>query len=131
RVSNLSEGRIIRKVTPVYPSIAKRTGIQGQVVLEAVISRAGRIENLRAISGHPWLAEAARVAVNQWEVRPYILNGTPIEVVTQITVDYNVNQEGSGRARLWKTLWNSKLCSSQESFSRRLVWTTAPKSGQW
>src|SRR5262245_8647667 len=93
RISNLSEGRIIRKVTPIYPSIAKRTGIEGQVVLEAVISRAGRIENLRAISGHPWLAEAARVAVNQWEFRPYILNGTPIEVVTRITVDFKLNRD--------------------------------------
>ena len=93
RISHLNEGRIIRRVTPVYPSIAKTAGVQGQVVLEAVISRTGRIENLRAISGHPTLARAAEAAVSQWEFRPYILNGTPIEVVTQITVDFRLNRE--------------------------------------
>jgi periplasmic protein TonB len=92
-VSILSEGRIIRRVTPEYPAIAKRTGVQGKVVLEAVISRAGRIENLRLISGHPWLASAAEAAVSQWQFRPYILNGAPIEVMTQITVDFKLNRE--------------------------------------
>jgi protein TonB len=62
-------------------------------VLEAVISRAGRIENLRTISGHPVLAKAAEAAVNQWQFRPYILNGVPIEVMTQITVDFKLNRE--------------------------------------
>jgi periplasmic protein TonB len=93
RISNLSEGRIIRRVTPVYPRIAKTVGLQGQVVLEAVISRAGRIENLHTVSGHPMLAQAAEAAVSQWQFRPYILNGTPVEVVTQITVDFKLNRE--------------------------------------
>jgi periplasmic protein TonB len=92
RISILNEGRIIRKVTPAYPVIARNAGVQGQVVLEAVISRAGRIENLRTVSGHPWLVQAAKAAVNQWEFRPYILNGTPIEVMTQITVDFKLDQ---------------------------------------
>jgi protein TonB len=92
-VSNLSEGRIIRRVTPTYPTIAKAAGIQGEVVLEAVISRAGRIENLRAVSGHPMLVRAAEAAVSQWQFRPYILNGAPIEVMTQITVAFRLNRE--------------------------------------
>lgn len=91
-ISNLSEGRITRKILPIYPVIARNSGIQGQVVLEAVISRAGRIENLRLVSGHPMLVRAAEVAVSQWEFRPYILNGAPIEVMTQITVDFKLNR---------------------------------------
>jgi periplasmic protein TonB len=91
-ISSLSEGRIIRKVLPIYPVPARNIGIQGQVVLEAVISRAGRIENLRLVSGHPMLVRAAEAAVSQWQFRPYILNGAPIEVMTQITVDFKLNR---------------------------------------
>jgi protein TonB len=62
--------------------------IQGPVVLEAVISKAGKIENLRLVSGHPMLAAAAIDAVSQWRYRPYILNGDEIEVETEITVNF-------------------------------------------
>jgi protein TonB len=58
------------------------------VVLEAVISKAGTMQNLRLISGHPLLVPAAIEAVNQWRYRPYILNGEAIEVETQITVNF-------------------------------------------
>jgi protein TonB len=58
------------------------------VVLVAVISKAGTIDNLRLISGHPMLVPAALDAVSQWRYRPYILNGDVIEVETQITVNF-------------------------------------------
>lgn len=92
-VSKLSEGSIIRRVKPAYPPIAKLAGIQGDVLIEAMISRNGTIENLRVLSGHPTLAAAAKEAVAQWQFRPYILNGKPIEVVTQITVEFKLRMD--------------------------------------
>jgi len=88
RPSHLLEGSLIRRVTPTYPSLARTARIQGPVVLFAIISKAGTIDNLRAISGHPMLVPAAIEAVSQWRYRPYILNNEPIEVETQITVNF-------------------------------------------
>jgi periplasmic protein TonB len=81
----VSQGLLIQQVRPVYPPIAVMGRIQGAVVLNAVISRSGAIENLRVLSGHPLLVAAALDAVRQWRYRPYLLNGEPVEVETQIT----------------------------------------------
>ena len=62
--------------------------IQGTVVVAAIISRAGVMEHVQAISGHPMLIPAAVEAVSQWRYKPYILNGEAIEVETQITVNF-------------------------------------------
>jgi len=88
RPSHLLEGSLIRRVQPVYPPLARSARVQGPVVLFAIISKAGVIENLRATSGHPMLVPAAIEAVSQWRYRPYILNNEPIEVETQITVNF-------------------------------------------
>jgi protein TonB len=88
QVSHISEGNLIRRVQPAYPALARSARIQGVVVLQAVIGKQGNIENLRLISGHPMLAPAAIDAVRQWRYRPYILNNDPIEVETQITVNF-------------------------------------------
>src|SRR5271163_4697537 len=88
RTSRMLEGSLIRRVEPAYPQLAKAARIQGSVVLFAVISKAGTIENLRLVSGHPMLAPAAIDAVSQWRYRPYILNNEPIEVETRITVNF-------------------------------------------
>jgi protein TonB len=88
RTSNMLEGSLIRRVQPVYPSLARSARIQGSVVLFAVISKAGAIDNLRVLSGHPLLVAAAIDAVRQWRYRPYILNSEPIEVETQIRVNF-------------------------------------------
>ena len=82
------QGSLLRKVEPKYPPLAIAARIQGSVVLAAVISRAGTIENLRLVTGHPMLVPAAIDAVRQWQYRPYILNGDVIEVETQITVNF-------------------------------------------
>jgi protein TonB len=91
RESRLLEGSLIRRVQPTYPPLAKAARIQGPVVMFAIISKAGTIENLRTISGHPMLVPAAIDAVGQWRYRPYILNGEPVEVETQITVNFILN----------------------------------------
>jgi protein TonB len=58
--------------------------------LQATISKVGTIENLQLLSGHPMLAPAAIEAVRQWRYRPYILNNEPVEVETQITVNFSL-----------------------------------------
>ncbi|HMK30091.1 MAG TPA: energy transducer TonB [Terriglobales bacterium] len=92
RVSQgVSEGLLIHKVVPQYPPLARQARIQGAVVLQAVIGKDGAIQNLRLISGHPMLAPAAIDAVKQWRYKPYFLNGEPVEVDTQITVNFNLS----------------------------------------
>ncbi|HUO25212.1 MAG TPA: energy transducer TonB [Candidatus Aquilonibacter sp.] len=92
RLSHMSEGDLIRKVQPLYPPIARNAGIEGKVVLEAVINREGTIENLHVIAGHPLLVRAALEAVSQWRYRPYLLNNEPVEVQTEITVNFVLNR---------------------------------------
>ncbi|MGA8273032.1 MAG: TonB family protein [Candidatus Sulfotelmatobacter sp.] len=93
RLSHMSEGDLTHKVQPTYLALARSARIQGVVVLQAMISKLGTIENLKVLSGHPMLAPAAIDAVRQWRYRPYILNNEPVEVETQITVKFSL--EGS------------------------------------
>jgi periplasmic protein TonB len=88
RTSSMLQGSLIRRVDPAYPPMARAARIQGTVVLAAVIAKDGTMENLRLISGHPLLVQAAIGAVSQWRYRPYILNDVAIEVETQITVNF-------------------------------------------
>jgi protein TonB len=91
RVSQgVSEGNLISQVKPPYPPMAKMARVQGAVVLQALISKSGNIENLRVVSGHPMLVQAALDAVRQWRYRPYLLNGEPVEVETQITLNFSL-----------------------------------------
>jgi protein TonB len=79
---------VVSKVQPSYPPDARAARIQGSVIIAVVIDKNGNIESERLISGHPMLAPAAMDAVKQWKYRPYILNGNPVEVDTQITVNF-------------------------------------------
>ncbi len=92
RVSQgVAQGLLIHQVKPTYPALARQARIQGQVVLQATISKDGTIQNLHMISGHPMLAPAAIDAVKQWRYKPYFLNGEPVEVETQITVNFTLS----------------------------------------
>jgi protein TonB len=91
RISTMKAGDLVHQVQPVYPQIAKVTHTEGAVTLTAIISKSGEIESLRVVSGHPLLVTAARDAVSLWRYRPYILNGEPVEVETQITVNFKLN----------------------------------------
>lgn len=84
----VAQGFLVRQVKPVYPPLARQARIQGAVLLQAIIGKDGTIENLRLVSGHPMLAPAAIEAVRQWRYRPYTLNREPVEVQTEITVDF-------------------------------------------
>jgi protein TonB len=91
RVSaGVTQGLLVKRVQPAYPPLARQARIQGTVVLQAQISKAGDIENLQLISGHPMLAPAAIEAVKQWKYRPYLLNGEPVEVETQVQVNFTL-----------------------------------------
>lgn len=89
----VSQGLLIQQVRPAYPALAIAARVQGPVILTAIISRGGTIENLRLVSGHPMLVQAAVDAVRQWRYRPYLLNGAPVEVETQITVNFTLGGE--------------------------------------
>lgn len=88
--SSLQAAALLKRVAPVYPTIAKTTGIHGTVRFTATIGKDGRIENLKLLSGPTVLADSAAAAVKQWIYRPTLLNGEPVEVVTQIDVAFNL-----------------------------------------
>lgn len=91
RVSaGVTQGLLLRKVNPTYPPLARAARIQGTVILQAQISKDGTIQNLQLISGHPMLAPAAIEAVKQWRYKPYLLNGEPVEVETQVQVNFTL-----------------------------------------
>ncbi|MGB8469681.1 MAG: energy transducer TonB, partial [Candidatus Sulfotelmatobacter sp.] len=92
RVSQgVSQGLLVRRVQPTYPPLARQARIQGTVVLRAVIAKDGSIENLTLVSGHPMLAPAAIEAVKQWRYKPYLLNGEPVEVDTEVLVNFTLS----------------------------------------
>jgi len=88
--SGVMQGNVLVKTTPQYPAIAKAARIQGTVVLQATISKAGTIENLRVVSGPAMLQQAALDAVRSWRYKPYLLNGDPVEVETQVNVVFSL-----------------------------------------
>jgi protein TonB len=83
-------GNKIKDVPPQYPEMAKIAHVQGDVVLNAVIDKKGRIKHLNAISGPPLLVQAATDAVKQWRYKPYMLGGKKVEVQTRITVKFHM-----------------------------------------
>jgi len=91
--SGVAQGLLIRQVKPQYPALARQARVQGTVVLQAVIGKDGTVRNLRVVSGHPMLTTAAIDAVKQWLYRPYYLNGEPVEVDTQINVNFTLANE--------------------------------------
>ena len=81
---------LINKVTPLYPPIAKTAHVSGTVVLHAIISKDGTIQELQYVSGPPLLMKAAMDAVKEWRYKPTMLNGEPVEVDTTIDVVFTL-----------------------------------------
>jgi protein TonB len=88
--SGVSEGLLLSRINPTYPAIARTNRIAGTVILAATISTDGRIQNLRVLSGHPLLRQAAIDAVKTWRYRPYLLNNQPVEVETTININFTL-----------------------------------------
>jgi TonB family protein len=82
--------QIIKKVAPVYPPLARQARIQGQVVLKVEITKSGDVQNIQLYTGHPMLAPSAIEAVKQWKYRPYLVNGEPVNVKTDVTVNFTL-----------------------------------------
>jgi TonB family protein len=91
RVSQgVTQGMVNSKVQPIYPPDAKAARVQGSVVIAVIIGKDGNVQSERLVSGHPLLSPAAMDAVKGWKYRPYVLNGDPVEVDTQITVNFTL-----------------------------------------
>lgn len=87
---NVQQANLIRKIQPIYPPLAKQARVQGVVHLATTIAADGTVQNLEVISGHPLLIQAAMEAVKQWVYKPTLLNGNPVEVITQVDVNFTL-----------------------------------------
>ena len=86
----VSQGLLIKRVQPRYPQNALSMRVQGAVQMEATINKEGNISNLKVVKGDAVLARAATEAVRQWRYKPYYLNGEPVDIETQITVNFKL-----------------------------------------
>ncbi len=84
--------KLVRRITPEYPPLAKTARVSGVVHLIGIIAKDGTMHNLQLISGHPLLARAAMEAVKQWVYRPTLLNGEAVEVIAPIDVNFTLGQ---------------------------------------
>ena len=89
---NVQAAKLMNKVQPSYPPLARQTRISGTVRLHAIIGKDGNVQQLTLESGHPLLVQAALDAVKQWRYQPTLLNGEPVEVDTTIDVIFSLNQ---------------------------------------
>jgi protein TonB len=89
----VTQGLILKRVQPVYPQQALQMRVHGAVQLQAEISKTGAISNIKVLSGDAVLARAAVQAVSQWKYKPYFLNGEPVDIQTQITVNFKLPSE--------------------------------------
>jgi len=90
--TGVQAAKLIAQVTPVYPALAKQARVAGTVRLTAIIGRDGTIRNLQVMSGHPLLTPSALEAVKQWRYQPTLLNDEPVEVITQIDVNFTLSR---------------------------------------
>jgi len=86
---NVREPRPVKVVPPIYPPLASRARVSGMVVLEATLTAQGTVEEIRVISGHPLLIEAAITCVKQWQYEPTLLNGIPVAVILTAKVRFD------------------------------------------
>ena len=91
--SGVMQALLIKKVEPKYPEEAHKKHVEGTIVLKAIISPEGDVQDLTVISGDPLLVPAALEAAKQWKYKPYLLNGQPIEVETKIMVVFQLTDQ--------------------------------------
>ena len=90
--STLQMTKLVKRVLPAYPPLAKAARISGVVRLIGIIAKDGTVRNLQLVSGHPLLTRAAIEAVEQWVYQPTLLGGEPVEVICTIEVNFNLSQ---------------------------------------
>ena len=92
RVSQgVSQGLLIKRVAPQYPAAARSTHTQGEVRIEATVNKEGMVVNPKVIRGDTVLAHAAIEAIRQWRYKPYYLDGQPVEIQTEITINFKAD----------------------------------------
>jgi TonB family protein len=89
---NVQGVMVVSKTPPIYPAAAKAAGVSGVVQLSAIIGKDGTVQELKVLSGPPELVPAAMDAVKQWVYKPTMLNGSPVQVETTITINFTLNQ---------------------------------------
>ncbi len=89
--SEIQQALLVVRVEPQYPALARQIRLEGTVQFRAVIATDGTVQSVQVLSGHPWLAQAARDAILQWRYRPTLLRGQAIEVETLITVIFRMH----------------------------------------
>ena len=96
---NLQASRLIHRVKPEYPELARRARVSGMVILQVIVSEDGVVEEVTIVRGHPLLNEAALQAIRQWRYSPYYLNGEPIPVTATVTVNFVLRWDRVGQLR--------------------------------
>ena len=87
---NVQESKLIKKIEPAYPELAKRARVQGVVILQVTVDEEGNVSEIRVLRGHPLLDDEATRAVKQWKYSPTLLNGEPVPVIATVTVIFNL-----------------------------------------
>ena len=82
--------KLVRKVEPLYPHLAKISRVQGVVILQVTVDEEGSVSDIRVLRGHPLLDDAAVQAVQQWKYSPTFLNGEPVPVTATVTVIFSL-----------------------------------------
>lgn len=85
---NVQSSKLVTRVEPVYPELAKRARVQGIVLIQVTVDETGNVADLNVIRGHPLLNDAATQAVSQWKYSPTLLNGEPVQVIATVTVNF-------------------------------------------
>jgi len=124
-------GQLVSRGFPVYPEEAKADGVQGSVVLKAVISKEGTVTNLQVESGPEQLRASAIDAVRQWVYKPYLLNGNPTEVDTSITVNYHLGDVSAGASRWAGAASSASASSSAAGTSSSPGASSSTSSSNW
>jgi len=92
--SNVQESKLIRRVEPVYPELAKRARVEARVLLAVTVDEEGSVSEIRVIAGHSLLVESALSAVKQWKYSPTFVNGEPVPVIATVTVRFSLAASG-------------------------------------
>ena len=87
--SELEPVEVIKRVSPIYPLIAKQRRLSGTLLVNALVTKTGKVSNLTLVSGPPVFRDAAFDAIKQWQFKPAKLNGEPIDQNTQIRLQFN------------------------------------------
>ena len=88
---NVQAARLVSAPAPEYPALARSARISGVVRLDVLIGTDGRVTAMQLVNGHPLMVPAAQEAVRQYVYQPTLLNGQPVEVMTQVDVNFSMN----------------------------------------